>query len=237
MSRFESYLNEAVDPNIVKDIWVKLTKDCMPFLKELKRVQEPKYRFFYRGFHGSLHQEMVRKSVRTDRKPTDTPKAISKYVDDEFQKKFGWRVRSEGAFATSDRMRSSGYGTTFIFFPIGKYKYVWSEEVTDMYTYLGGRFLKYIENVFIGNDDDLVSAYPHMKKEPEEAFEDYMERRRNEIIGNFKGTVEKAMNTFQSGNMKSAMKSQSEVVFQCKEYYAVKEIYDFSLYELMEKGI
>ena len=217
--RLSNYLTEStIDPSIVKDIWSKLTKDCMPFLKELKKSNSPRDKFLYRGFHGGMYSEIQRKKVRADRKPADTPENVSKYVDKEFKKKFGWNVRSEGAFATSSKERASGYGTSFIFFPIGQYKYAWSENVTDMYSHLGGRFLSYTEDILSGKADE---------NDPEKDL----------VINDFKDTVSKAVNSFQTNNMRDAMIAQSEIIFKCKEYLAVKTVYALPLYELMEKEI
>jgi hypothetical protein len=38
------------------------------------------------------------KNIRKNRKPLDTPLQIHNYWNNLFQKKFGWKVRSEGVF-------------------------------------------------------------------------------------------------------------------------------------------
>jgi len=57
---------------------------------------------------------------RKDRKPTDTPKEIHNKLDSLFQKKFGWKVRSEGVFVTGSR----------------SFKYIWSPSISDLTVYL-----------------------------------------------------------------------------------------------------
>jgi len=277
--RLQSYLNETIDPSITKDIWTKLTKDCMPFLKELKKSNSPRDKFLYRGFHGGMYSEIQRKKVRADREPSDTPQAIHDRLNKAFKKKFGWNVRSEGAFATSDSQRAGGYGTPFIFFPIGKYKYIWSEEVVDLYQYLGGHHLEYAMNVLYGDYSDIIDDYniiygedndngdwyydgkrlkrypdgPHVFKElgltvgeydknklkwvPDVALDDYLKQKKEETIDGFYKSMNRALSTYQTNNMRDAMIAQSEIVFKCKEYYAVKTAYALPLYELMEKEI
>jgi hypothetical protein len=277
--RLQTYLNETIDPYIVNSIWKKLTKDCMPFLKELKKSNSPRDKFFYRGFHGgNLYSEIDKKKVRTNRNPMDTPQAIHDILNKSFKKKFGWNVRGEGSFATSDKERAGGYGTPFLFFPVGKYKYVWSEEVSDLYQYLGGHHLKYTVDALNGAVYDIIQDYnfrygenkegewyydgekvksypdgPHVFKDlgltieeydreklkwiPDVNIDDYVYQKRNETIDEFEKSVNRAMKTYQTNNMRDAMISQSEVVFKCKEYYAVKTIYALPLYELMEKEL
>lgn len=50
-----------------------------------------------------------------------------------FKEKFGWKARSEGIFCASDIMVSNDYGIVSIFFPIGKYSYLWSPNMIDLY--------------------------------------------------------------------------------------------------------
>jgi hypothetical protein len=239
--RLQTYLNETIDPYIVNSIWKKLTKDCMPFLKELKKSNSPRDKFFYRGFHGgNLYSEIDKKKVRNNREPSDTPLAIHNYLNKEFKKKFGWNVRGEGSFATSDKERAGGYGTPFLFFPVGKYKYVWSEEVSDLYAYLGGHHLKYTVDALNGVVYDIENDYYNEPTDTEESkmtLLDYTKFRIKETIDEFEKSVNRAMSTYKSNNMRDAMISQSEVVFKCKEYYAVKTVYALPLYDLMEKEI
>jgi hypothetical protein len=59
-------------------------------------------------------------------------------LDKELNKKFGWKVRSEGVFTTSSKSHASVYGKPYIFFPDNSFKYVFNPEITDLYTELIG---------------------------------------------------------------------------------------------------
>jgi hypothetical protein len=131
--KFETYIKEEnrADEKIkyqLTSLRETIKKECSQFIKE----------FDYLLFRGVILQSpLFRKYVpRTDRRPLDTPKEIHDILDAAFQKKFGWKVRSEGVFTTPSFTLSSVYGDSVIFFPIDGYKYVFSKTVSDVTTYL-----------------------------------------------------------------------------------------------------
>jgi hypothetical protein len=73
---------------------------------------------------------------RTDRRPRDTDEEVHKYVDDYFNTVHGWKARSMGVFTTNNRYSTKQYGRPYVFFPIGKYKYLWNPEVKDLKAYM-----------------------------------------------------------------------------------------------------
>ena len=72
-------------------------------------------------------------NVRPDRKPTDTPLPIHEFMDNWFYKKFGVKFRSNAMFATKSKGSSQIYGTVYVVFPIGEFKYCYSTVVSDLY--------------------------------------------------------------------------------------------------------
>jgi len=232
MSRLIQYMS-TTETKDIDIIWGILTKDCMPFLKELKKSNSFKDKFFYRGYRGKLQYDIEKRKSRIGRRPSDTPENVSKFVDKEFLKKFGWKVRSEGIFTTGSKGAASGYGVEIIFFPIGKYKYIWSEEVTDLYNFLGGHYLKYAEAVLLKDDSEFLDhIYNYVSKEEEK---EHIEKRKEEVWKGFIDSMKRALKTYQSNNMKDALISKSEVTFKCKEYYMVRAKYASELFELIEK--
>jgi hypothetical protein len=77
-----------------------------------------------------------KKKVRKDRKPKDMDIKTHKELNKLFHKKFGWKVRSEGLFCTGNINEAGGYGYEFLVFPIGEFKYVWSPEIRDLYSFI-----------------------------------------------------------------------------------------------------
>lgn len=70
-------------------------------------------------------------SVRSDRKPRDMPKDLHNLLDKTFLEMFGWKARSEGVFVTSGATWEGEKDS--LFFPIGKFKYIWSPRINDLY--------------------------------------------------------------------------------------------------------
>lgn len=109
-----------------------LEKDCAPFLSEIKYP-------LYRGLRKrSLARTEVMPSVymmstRSDRTPMNMPEEIQTIFDDFFEKEFGVRFRTSGAFATFNQELSAQYGAAYMIFPIGKYKMLSSNVVDDAY--------------------------------------------------------------------------------------------------------
>jgi hypothetical protein len=102
-------------------------KECKPWLKEvgdfsITTIPNP----VFRGTEENVRIFRVKKgSRRTDRIPKFTQREVFEIFDKAFADRFGWWVRSKGVFTGSEHV-AYGYGKTYIFFPMGKYRYVWS---------------------------------------------------------------------------------------------------------------
>lgn len=86
--------------------------------------------------HESDEMEYGKKMVRQDRKPLDFTRMRSKILDNWFEDKFGIRARSQCMFVTGQATELGDlkfYGTPCVVFPIGKFEYVWSRYVQDLY--------------------------------------------------------------------------------------------------------
>ena len=91
-----------------------------------------------------------KKVTRTDRAPLDTPQDIHDELDLWFQDEFGWRARSEGLFCWPLKFTSQWVQGKWLVFPAGKYKYIWSDKVDDLWATLGG---------YGSNLDNLMDAF------------------------------------------------------------------------------
>lgn len=108
-------------------------KKCKPFLKELKYRNEKEMNMLYRGSNRS--KDIGKKKVRKDRIPKDMPYDAHDALDTAFDNIYGWRARSEGLFCTGRQRTAATYGSSQIIFPIGKFRYLWSDNIHDLYSY------------------------------------------------------------------------------------------------------
>jgi len=103
--KLKQYLNEYAYTGDVVD-WSPITKDCKPFIKELK------------GAHNLL--------LRGSRK--SNPGII--------KVKFGWKPRSTGVFCSGSLNTALFYGPVNSVWPIGNFKFLWSPKVSDLFSHL-----------------------------------------------------------------------------------------------------
>lgn len=117
-------------PEAIDEISNLLLKECNQFLKEVGSSI-----MLYRGTEREISKSKGYDKVipRDVRMPKDTPVEIHTVLDDEFKKKFGWRVRSQGVFATTSMDQAWNFGSyIYNFFPCNGYKYVYSDDIYDL---------------------------------------------------------------------------------------------------------
>ena len=140
--KFKNFLNEAKADR--EDI-EQLVDDCMPFIKDLA---ENDFWYLYSG-RGSANKEIIKRKVRKNRKPVDTPEFIHNLLDDAFKKEFGVKARSQSIFVTTNEEDASSYGMPYFVFPVGrKYAFIYSELVPDLYNLLTNRITSRMENYY-----------------------------------------------------------------------------------------
>ncbi len=126
MTKFINYLNEKKFDISKLDL---LKHDCLPFLRDLKKNR----RFLYSGRRKI--GDMFKQDIRKDRFPSDTPLVIHNLINNEFQKSFGVKARSQSLFAVMNPKQSELYGTIYYVFPVGdKYSFIYSKEVKDLFS-------------------------------------------------------------------------------------------------------
>lgn len=128
-----SYKTKEYDDENFKEVLNILEDKCKPFLDEMRDAKQ--YPLF-RGAKYVTDSNMVglyHKKSYKDRIPTDMNRDISRFFDNKFKEKLGVAIRSNGVFASKCPVVSSDYGTRYLFFPIGEYKYYWSPQISDLY--------------------------------------------------------------------------------------------------------
>lgn len=131
--RFEKYLIEEIDKP--EELVKLITTKCKPWLSLIKPIINTD-KFFARQTVKPVNDFEIL-IPRKDRRPKDTPKEVSKLIDDAFYRKFQWKPRSEGVFATPVLQKEHRLMTrSYFFYPIGAFKYVWASNVDDLYMHV-----------------------------------------------------------------------------------------------------
>lgn len=124
--RLIKHLNEQ---STVIDHELNLIKhDCQPFIKMAK----PCRGLAVRSAISLMSTNFIKKKTRIGRAPMSTPVGTHNMLNALFNKMFGWKVRSDGVFTYGHE----GFLYSHYFFPIGKFKFVYSPKVKDLYDYL-----------------------------------------------------------------------------------------------------
>jgi hypothetical protein len=213
--RLYKFLNEELSVSAIFDI---LKHDCMPFLKEyssaLKKMNDHNS-VFQRSTHDPRNEsEIEKKTRRKDRRPSDTPYQISEYLDDLFKKRFGWKPRGEGVF--TEPSGTSPWSSIKQFIPIGKYRYLWSNDVEDLYLILRNRFLK---------GGNLRGKHA-----------DYTDLLEDSTIKEF---IDDVIKSYKNDDMYAALTTTKncEIMFDCDKYYLIQRVYDDALIKKIKNEI
>ena len=211
--KFTRYINESIQPehrstpNILADIHKKevckgfietIKKDCTIFLEDTKDCKSWLVRWTSKPIMGL--QKFV---PRADRKPTDTPQWLHDYMDKLFYKKFGWKARSEGVFAITVKGTVQNFELHNPIFPIGKYKYIWSPDVTDLYMTLENKAVDF------GIDWRIIKKFP-------------VENKR------FKQELDKLVLSYKDNDIEEYFDYSGrgslgrEIMIQCQSYYLLE---------------
>ena len=129
--RLQQYINEGNQEISESQFMEEIQKNCKPFFKDLGSVS---FSPIYRGMKNK--GKYFKSGVRKDRRPLDTPPILTKYIDNLFYKKFGWRPRTTGLFTTNDRGNAASFGSyIYRIYPVGNYKILYHKNISDLYEF------------------------------------------------------------------------------------------------------
>lgn len=210
MRTFKQFIAEETDD--AQDIEDFLSANCQPLLNELNATPLKLLTDLqlYRGLSvtgsnkvtlkiNGIKQACFIKSVRKDRRALDTPSEISRVLDDAFEEHFKWRPRSQGLFAFGRRGREEAneYGKLCNVFPMGKFRYLWSPAVPDLYNMTKGKLVK--------------NEIPYKK-----------EKLSQDELGDIYEIMEKIVFQYKSTDLRAAITGPvREIMFDCDSYLAV----------------
>ena len=107
-----------------------IKKNCQPYLEV---VSSTGGKPLYRGMNGFTGNAYKTYAPRPDRKPLDTPAEIHNEFNKAFVTHHGYPFRN-GIFTTGDRSEAGRYGSTIaVVLPVGEPKFVWSEDISDLF--------------------------------------------------------------------------------------------------------
>jgi len=195
MSRLENYLIE--EEGDMDQVDIKAISDILHECSDMYNLYKSQKKFFYRGVDQEI-DVWIKKTARSERKPRAMGLSVKDYLNDYFQKTFGWRARN-GVFATSYIAHIiDNFDNPYIIFVPNGFKYVWSWEFMDLN---------------LGDGDDWLDSISFKIKRGEQYHDD--EWRDNEI------TIEKGFDSFTDKDIVSALKIGNEISFKCAHYYLV----------------
>lgn len=150
--------------------------------------------------NGKIHSAYIVPAEK-NRKPIDSSISLHKYAGEWFEKHFGHNYRSNAVFAGSD---TSGYsGERYLIFPIGKWSYVWSTKIADLYGDFPGIFRQ--TDLYDGENSKHLGATvlsKNLTKEMVFATMDIADYTNNDIY--------------------MALAEGHEIMIDCDEYLAVR---------------
>jgi len=193
-----------------------IKKNCQPVLRELNSQETPP--LLYRGIKSN--DPIFIGTVRKNRRPKDTGIEYHNLFNNSFFKLFGWKPRSEGLFVSGEVWSTKSYGDTYIIFPMGDFKFIYSPNVIDLY----------VELQNITNYDDFIYKLKIknkavLSKEWREGEFGYNSKQKR--YGMIKKYPE-IMNAFIKGeytdkNFIEGILSRTEIMINCDKYVAIEK--------------
>jgi len=205
---------------------------------------------FYRARNvGDISDDIYKVYPRKDRRPKDTSIEDTIHIDKLFYKKFGWRPRTEGVFATGDWYEASHYGNIYAFFPANGFQYVWSTKYSDLYSDFFDRILDDMINnnemrrgiewycdelkmkIKSSKFEEIIgyvnyyfendNAYVTIYNEKEQRSKEYEFIMTNNMDEIRNNLIIDAVDTYTDKNLEKCFFKNREVIFKCKYYYLI----------------
>ncbi len=180
-----------------------IKRDCQPYLRQ--NAFSLKQLAMYRGLEpGEAFTEqyptVIHKDIRlNDRKVSDTDPLIHDFFNIQFTKLYGAPFRNS-MFANGNAGMVFQYGRVYIVFPIGEFKFLWSDVVDDLYVSISNETW----NVFPNGVPETHKLRDSLK--PEQALYKYL----NPIA-----------KSYRTDDLMSAIASSKEIMIRGSSYYGI----------------
>ena len=217
--RYYNYLHEDKiytedDRETFESLKTILHSKCNIFLNESNGQK------LYRGIRNPNHLYAIKK-VRIDRKPVDNSKDVHRYFDKVLYEMFGWKARSQSLFCTGNILQTGDYGEPYVVVPIGRYNYLHSNVIQDLYLEL----LKPTGEVL-----NIINKYNIFEKIHQHNWFDIFERSNQKKLDIKEKDVVSLVKDICSLYKKNkgidkAISSRGEIMLNCKEYLEIENDY------------
>lgn len=207
MTRLQKYLiTEKIDHDKInwdeegyaKDIIKAIKKKCKPWIKESKGLP---------GYRGSRQEQtkywIKKNSVRKNRRPLTMKQSDHELIDDLFNRRYGWRARSNVLFTQGSESTGYFYGNLkYVVYPIGPIKYLWSPDVGD-----------------------LTPVIESIRYELDHNFEIPVDKLQIELQSKLTKEIEKLIKSYTDKNLHKALTQYSshEIMVNCKNYFVLPD--------------
>lgn len=227
MKKYYNFINEeTITVQQTSKILDKIFEECKPYIDLMKSCDGQ--RLLFRGFRDEITIKEIKH--RWNRTPIDTPQEIHDFLNDKFNKKFGWNARS-GVFCYLKEIKNvtTGYGNPYILFPIGDFKYLWSNKVHDLYSdheiemndYL--EYTKYTDEK-IDNDWKNFCHTHNCDINNKEKFNKFINKLDKKYITDFLNYLEVLVDTYKNTDICNANETK-EILINCDSYYLIDIFY------------
>jgi len=121
-------------PTNLAKLAISVITDCQPYLHENNNpISTPLYRGVNTSGLFKQKGKIIKKNVRLDdRIPTDSGTDLHNELNKAFNDAFGEPFRN-AMFCSGATTIVEYYGDVYVVFPIGNFKYLWSNDVTDVF--------------------------------------------------------------------------------------------------------
>jgi len=194
MKTFKQYLFEQ--DKSAEEIAEIIKRDCSPFLKEWHH-QNP----LFRG--SKINSTFEKFTVDKNRKPKHTYGPIHDVLNDAMHSMTGIYYRSEAVFTTGDVKIAEEYGTPCLFFPIGRYNYLWSYNVIDAYNWF---------NLPLSRASKNYAVRRFGLTDPFDNMDSYLKELKDFIASPRAGYIH-------NSDLNEAISTGHEIMFACDSYY------------------
>jgi len=205
ITKYKSFWNNSRNLN---EELIDFTEASASYIDEIKSYfpTREEFQFLYRGFEIPSDKTYIYKR-QTNRLPLSTSEEYHNLFDEIFRQIFRWHVRSDGTFAIANEYTAKRYGELMLFFPIGDYRYVFSETVSDLFSrceYLTDETYYAIEKTLKSDEDvmQFVNENPDIWDDAQYSIvEDFIKKH------------------YQDEDLMLGLDKGVEIVFDCDEYY------------------
>jgi len=159
----------------------EIMEHCDPFVQFLKRMN--KKTFFVRGSHKKNDNIILKGKHITSRKPLDIPEYIHDSLNSIYRLKFGWDVRGGifcfAVFNIEDEIQDLSYGKSYIFLPVGEFRYCYASEIFDLYQH----YLLFKKKDLENSDDKFINSIDYQNDNLDKiVFDDSYSNRSFEVM-------------------------------------------------------